>query len=68
MFALPIAARFSKAEDSETIFEKIKDIIYNRSSVVFVLNLKELPIAETNKPLRMIMYIRWEYASITSMF
>jgi len=47
MFALPIAARFSKAEDSETISEKIRHIIYNQSSAVVVLNLKELHIDET---------------------
>ncbi|MFY9873592.1 MAG: hypothetical protein WAK17_28125 [Candidatus Nitrosopolaris sp.] len=27
MFAVPIAARFSNAEDSETILEKIKEIM-----------------------------------------
>jgi hypothetical protein len=47
MFALPIAARFSKAEDSITISEKIRDIIYNQSSAAVVLNLRELPIDET---------------------
>ena len=47
MFALPIAARFSKTEDSETISEKIRDIIYNQISAVVVLNLKELHIDET---------------------
>jgi hypothetical protein len=47
MFALPIAARFSKAEDSETISEKIRDIIYNQSSAAVVLNLKKLSIDET---------------------
>jgi hypothetical protein len=43
MFALPIPARFSKAEDSITISEKIRDIIYNQSSAAVVLNLRELP-------------------------
>jgi hypothetical protein len=47
MFALPIAARFSKAEDSITISEKVRDIIYNQSSAAVVLNLRELPIDET---------------------
>jgi len=47
MFALPIAARFSKAEDSETISEKIRDIIYNRSSAAVVLNLRKLSFNET---------------------
>jgi hypothetical protein len=47
MFALPIAVRFSKAEDSETISEKIRDIIYNQSSAAVVLNLKKLSIDET---------------------
>ncbi|HXX96537.1 MAG TPA: hypothetical protein VEL11_05410 [Candidatus Bathyarchaeia archaeon] len=47
MFALPIAARFSKAENSITISEKIRDIIYNQSSAAVVLNLRELPIDET---------------------
>ena len=46
MFASPIAARFSKADDSETISEKIRDIIYNQSSGVVVLNLKELYVDE----------------------
>lgn len=46
MFALPIAARFSKAEDSETISEKIRDIIYNQSSAAVVLNLKKLSVDE----------------------
>ena len=44
MFILPIAARFSKAEDSETISEKIRDIMYNKSSTVVVLSLKKLPV------------------------
>ena len=48
MFALPIAARFSKAEDSETISEKIRDIMYNQSSTVVVLSLKKLPVHETS--------------------
>jgi hypothetical protein len=48
MFALPIAARFSKTEDSETISEKIRDIMYNQSSTVVVLSLKKLPIHETS--------------------
>jgi hypothetical protein len=39
MFAVPIAARFSEAEDSE----KIKEIMYDQSSMVVVLNLKRLP-------------------------
>ena len=30
MFVVPMAARFSKAEDSETILEKIRDIMYNQ--------------------------------------
>jgi len=47
MFALPIAARFSKAEDSETISEKIRDIICNRSSAAVVLNLRKLSFNET---------------------
>ena len=47
MFILPIATRFSKAEDSETISEKIRDIIYNKSSTVVVLSLKKLPVHET---------------------
>jgi hypothetical protein len=48
MFILPIAARFSKAEDSETISEKIRDIMYNQSSTVVVLSLKKLPVHETS--------------------
>jgi hypothetical protein len=44
MFALPIAARFSKAEDSETISENI----YTQSSTVVVLSLKKLPVHETS--------------------
>ncbi|MGC2573897.1 MAG: hypothetical protein WA364_20465 [Candidatus Nitrosopolaris sp.] len=48
MFALPIAARFSKAEDSETMSEKIRDIMYNQSSTVVVLSLKKLPLHETS--------------------
>ncbi len=47
MFAVPIAPRFSKAEDSETILEKIKDIMYNQSSTVVVLSLKRLPVHES---------------------
>jgi hypothetical protein len=47
MFVVPIAARFSKAEDSETILEKIRDIMYNQSSTVVILSLKRLPVHET---------------------
>ena len=47
MFVVPIAARFLKAEDSETILEKIRGIMYNRSSAVVVLSLKRLPVHET---------------------
>jgi hypothetical protein len=47
MFALPIAVRFSKAEDSETISEKIRDVMYNQSATVVVLSLKKLPVHET---------------------
>lgn len=48
MFALPITARFSKTEDSETISEKIRDIMYTQSSTVVVLSLKKLPVHETS--------------------
>lgn len=48
MFALPIAARFSKTEDSETISEKIRDIMYNQSSTVVILSLKKLPVHGTS--------------------
>ncbi|MGC2680784.1 MAG: hypothetical protein WA323_02880, partial [Candidatus Nitrosopolaris sp.] len=44
VFVVPIAARFSKAESSETTLEKIRGIIYNQSSTVVVLRL---PVHET---------------------
>ncbi len=47
MFVVPIAARFSKIEDSKTILKKIRDIMYNQSSAVVVLSLKRLPPHET---------------------
>lgn len=48
MFVAPTAAQFSKAEDSEMILEKIRDIMYNQSSTIVVLSLKKLPVDETS--------------------
>jgi hypothetical protein len=48
MFVVPIAARFSKAEDSERILERIRDIMYNQSSTVVILSLRKLPVDETS--------------------
>jgi hypothetical protein len=47
MFIAPIAARFSKVEDSKTILKKIRDIMYNQPYTVVVLSLKRLPAHET---------------------
>jgi hypothetical protein len=47
MFVVPIRTRFSKAEDSNTISDKLRSIIYNQSSAQVVLSLKRLPVHET---------------------
>lgn len=50
MFALPIAAQFSKTEDSETISEKIRDIMYTQSSTVVIRILcKDLILYHNHK-------------------
>ena len=48
MFVVPIVAQFSNGEDSETILEKIRDIMYNQSFTAVVLSLKRLPVHETH--------------------
>jgi hypothetical protein len=47
MFVVPIGTRFSKAEDSKAIADKIIYAIYKQSSAEVVLSLRRLPVHET---------------------
>lgn len=47
MFLEPIRTRFSKTEDSETISDKIRCVIYNQFSAEVLLSLKRLGVHET---------------------
>jgi len=47
MFVVPIGTQFSKAEDSKTISDKIRYVIYNQYSAEVVLSLRRLPVHET---------------------
>lgn len=47
MFVVPIGTCFSKTEDSKSISDKIRYVIYKQSSAKVVLSLKRLPVHET---------------------
>lgn len=47
MFVVPIETRFSKAEDSKSIADKIRYAMYEQSSAEVVLSLRRLPDHET---------------------